>query len=205
MSNRYVSSSGADGPRVSSPARMAQVAAVVCALVFVTFLVLTTSHSAFSSATSNANNSVSSGSVTITDDDSGTALFNVAAATPGVLGTKCITVTYSGSATPTSPVRLYRSAANGGTGLDAYLDLKVEVGTGGSFASCTGFTAGSTLFNGTVQGFAAAQTSYATGIDTTWTPAAASTRTFRFTLTLQDNNAAQSKNATFGYTWELQS
>lgn len=192
--------------RRSSPsARLARVSAVAASLMFVTFLTMTTSRSAFSSATSNTGNSVASGSVVLGDDDSGSAMFNVSNATPGAITPKCITVSYTGTSTPPAAVRLYRNAANTGTGLDTYLDLTIEVGTGGSFSSCSGFSATSTLYTGTVANFASSYTGYGASLSTGWTPTPSSSRTFRYSLSLQNDNAAQGKNATFGYTWEVQS
>jgi hypothetical protein len=113
-------------------------------------------------------------------------------------------VTYTG-VTPSQPVRLYRSAAVTGTGLDQYLDLTIEVGTGGGFGTCTGFTPTGTISTGTLQAFMTARTDFSTGLSTTWTPSGSpQTRVFRFTLSVQDTNAAQAKNANFGFTWEAQ-
>jgi hypothetical protein len=186
---------------------LARVAAVGSALLFVSFLVVSTSRAAFSSTTGNTGNTASAGSVTLTDDDAGSVLFNVSGMAPTDAATECITVTYNGDLTPSAPVQLYRSGAVTGTGLDQYLDLIVEVGTGGSYGSCVGFTPSATLFTGnTVQNFAATHTSYATALSTAWTPTGAGqSRTFRFTITLQDNNSAQSLNVGFGFTWEAQS
>jgi hypothetical protein len=82
--------------------------------------------SAYSSTTSNANNQFQTGSVTLTDNDSEAAMFNMSGARPGDTVSKCITVSYTG--TLTSNVKLY-GAGTGGNGLDEYLDLKVTRGT----------------------------------------------------------------------------
>ncbi len=137
----------------------------------------------------------------ISDDDAGVAMFNVPAMAPGQSVDTCIVVTYSGSLTP-ADVKLY--TAVGGTGLANYLDLQVDIGTGGSFGSCSGFTVSSTPYTGTLAGFAASYTDFATGLGG-WSPAATpESRTYRFTLDLQDNNAAQGLDATATFTWEAQ-
>ena len=186
--------------------RLTKVAAFAFSLLFVSFLVVGTSRGAFSDTTDNVSNSVSAGTVAIVDDDSSSVMFNVSGMVPNDTAVNCIVVTYQGDITPSSPIQLYRSGANTGDGLDQYLDLDVEVGTGGAFGNCTGFSATSTLFNNTLQNFAATHLDFASALGTAWTPTGAGqSRTFRFTLTLQDNNAAQGLSAGFGFTWEARS
>jgi hypothetical protein len=176
-------------------------AAALLSLLMVSVLVVTASRAAFSDTTDNAANSWAAGTVTITDDDSGSAMFSVTAMKPGQTVTNCIAVTYSGTLTP-ADVKLYGST--GGTGLDAYLDTTVEIGTGGSFGDCTGFTTSSTLFSGTLASFASTYTNWASGL-AAWSPASTpESRTFKFTMTLQDDNSAQGLDATATFTWEAQ-
>lgn len=190
-------------PRPASVLRLTRVAAFSFSLLFVSFVVVGTSRGAFSDTTSNTANSVSAGSVSIVDDDSGSVMFNVSGMVPNDTAVNCIVVTYQGDITTSSPIQLYRSGANTGTGLDQYLDLDIDIGTGGSFGDCTGFSSTSTLFNNTLQNFAATHLDFASAQSTAWTPTGSGqTRTFRFTLTLQDDNAAQGLSAGFGFTWE---
>ena len=189
--------------RQAAALRLSRVAAAACSLLFVSFLVVGTSRGAFSDTTSNVANSASAGSVAIEDDDAGSVLFNVSGMVPNDTAVNCIEVTYQGDVTPSAPIQLYRSGANTGDGLDQYLDLDIEIGTGGSFGSCGGFTPSSTLFTNTLQSFAATHLDYATALGTGWSPTGAGqSRTFRFTLTQQDDNAAQGLSAGFGFTWE---
>jgi hypothetical protein len=128
-------------------------------------------------------------------------MFSVTDMKPGDTAINCIVVTYSGSLTP-ADVNLYGST--GGSGLDAYLNTTVEIGTGGSFGDCTGFTATSTLFSGTLASFGATYTNWATGL-AAWSPASTpDSRTFKFTVSLQDDNSAQGLDATATFTWEAQ-
>ena len=84
-----------------------------------------------------------------------------------------------------------------------YLDLTVEQGTGGGFSSCTGFS-GTQIYSGTASGFAGTHTNFGTGL-TGWSPTATpDSRTYRVTVTVQNDNNAQSKTATADYTWEAQ-
>ena len=103
-------------------------------------------------------------------------------------------------------MKLYRSGAVTGTGLEQYLNMTVEIGTGTvAWPDCTGFTPGSTIYaTNTMSNFMSTYTDWNSGL-ATWTPSAGNqSRVFRITLSLQDNNAAQGKDVTFGFTWEAQ-
>ena len=165
--------------------------------------IVTASIAAFSGTTDNSGNTWSTGTVILTDDDGGSGiLFTVVGMKPLDVVTNCIVVTYEGTLLPADVV-LY--GVSGGTGLDAYLDLIVEEGTGGIFDNCSGFSATSTVYTGgTLADFAVAHTNFGNGAGT-WTPSAnPESVTFKFTVTLQDNNAAQSLDATATFTWEAQ-
>ena len=167
--------------------------------------------SAFSSTTSNSGNSFAAGTVSITDDDSGSAMFSLTGLKPGDTSTKCIVVTYTGSLAST--VRLYGTTA--GTGLDSYLDLKVSRGSisSASFPSCSSFTADSTdyigagagvVYNGTLQGYpddyAAGLVDPTSGSPESWTTNEA--HAYQFQVTVQDQDAAQGKSATQTFSWQ---
>jgi len=169
---------------------------------------------AFSATTDNSGNTFSTGTVALSDNDSGAAMLTLTGAKPGDSDTGCIRVTYSGSLPAT--VRLYGTTA--GTGLDPYLTLTVTRGTisSGSFDSCANFTADAAdyvgagagvLYSGSLQGF---PDSYGAGlVDPTsaspesWT--SGEEHAYRFTVTVQDNNAAQGKTATQTFIWEARS
>jgi hypothetical protein len=142
--------------------------------------------------------------VTITDDDGASAMFSAGNMKPGDTVVECITVTYSGSLD--ASVKLYGSLT-AGDGLDDYLDLTVERGSGGSFGDCTGFSASETVYApGTLDGFTGTHTSFGTGAGT-WSPTGGAPdddMTYRFTVTLQDDNNAQGLTTTATFTWEAQ-
>jgi hypothetical protein len=99
----------------------------------------------FSATTQNSGNEISSGTVTLTDNDAGSAQLNITGAKPGDTWTRCIKVTYNGSL----PADVH-SYVVGGTGpLAPYLHLTLSQGTeaAATFPSCTGFTPDAT--NGT--------------------------------------------------------
>ncbi len=177
-----------------------KVGVLAATVLLTTALILTASFAAFSDTTDNTGNTWSAGTVILTDDDLGGIMFTVTDMAPLAPVTKCIVVTYSGSVLP-ADVNLY--GISGGTGLDVYLDVTVEEGTGGTFLDCTGFS-GSTIFTGTLTSFAAAHTNFTNGAGA-WNPAVnPESRTYRFTVTLQDDNGAQGLNATATFTWEAQ-
>ena len=180
-----------------------RVGVLAATVLLTTALILTASFAAFSDTTDNSGNTWSTGTVVLTDDDGGvSAMFTVLDMAPLVPVTECIVVTYEGSLVP-ADVNLY--GVSGGTGLDAYLDVIVEEGSGGTFASCAGFTAiGPAIFTGTLASFAGTHTDFASGAGA-WNPAVnPESRTYRFTVTLQDANGAQGLDATATFTWEAQ-
>jgi predicted ribosomally synthesized peptide with SipW-like signal peptide len=167
-------------------------------------------YSAFSSQTSSAGNAFDAGTVLITDNDTSTAMLALSNAQPGASDTSCILLTYSG--TLASTVRLYGTVAGA---LSPYLTLTVTRGTDSSpgFDSCTGFSADGTDYIGSGNGvvyqgaLSAFPSSYAGGlVDPTsgspesWTTA--ETHSYRFAVTLQNDNNAQGQTATAAFTWE---
>jgi predicted ribosomally synthesized peptide with SipW-like signal peptide len=168
---------------------------------------------AYSATSTSAGNSFAAGTVALADNDSGTALLSLSAAVPGNSDSGCITVSYTGSLA--SAVRLYGTTT--GTGLDAYLDLKVTrggfSGAPPAFDSCTTFTPDATdyigsgsgvIYNGTLQGFpddyAAGHADPLAASPETWTTN--ETHVYKLQVTLQDNPAAQGKDAPQTFTWE---
>lgn len=173
---------------------------IATALLMVTILTMARSNAAFVDTTDNTASSFTTGTVVLTDDDAGAALFTASGMTPGNGVVECITVTYSGTQLP-APVRLYGSTTGG---LDTYLDTTIEVGTGGSFGNCAGFTPTSTVFNNTLENFAATHTDWATGIATFTAAANPTSRTFRVTIDVQNTPAAQGLTSTADFTFETQ-
>ena len=149
---------------------------------------------AFTSTTSNNGNTFSAASITITDDDAGATMFNISNMKPGDTQTKCIVVTNGGAST-FGNVALTPSIS--GTGLQTYLDVNIDRGTGGSFSGgCGSF----------VEVSADIYTGFMTGMATIndgagWT--ASASKTYRVTVSMPGGtaNTAQGLNANFGLTW----
>jgi predicted ribosomally synthesized peptide with SipW-like signal peptide len=187
--------------------RAISVIAALVSLAGVTLLIGRASNAAFTDTTSTTG-SFSAGQVELVDDDAGSATFTVTDMVPGPGSTveECITTTYQGTTPDPGAVHLY-SGGLVDTGLAPHLDVTVEEGTGGSSASCAGFTPGGTIYSGTLSGFDTAHTSYGTGVGT-WNPASTpESTTYRFTATLGSDtpNAAQSTTAAATFVWEVQS
>jgi hypothetical protein len=118
----------------------------------------------FSATTQNSGNEISAGTIAISDNDSGSAMFNITNAKPGDTWTRCIKISYNGSLP--ADVKLYE--LGGGGPLSPYLTLKLEQGTQAesTFPSCTGFTPDGTNGSGTIyqgQAFGSIGNSYETG------------------------------------------
>lgn len=118
---------------------------------------------AFSSQTDNPGNTITAGTVELSDNDGDGALYSMSNAAPGDTTEACIQVTYGGSLDST--VKLYTPSTIGALG--PHVDLTIEPGTQTtpSFPDCTDFTAdGAALFDGTLDGFATAHSSWANGL-----------------------------------------
>jgi Camelysin metallo-endopeptidase len=158
-------------------------------------------YSAFWGRTSSVGNGFSAGTVHLRDNDGGGVMFSVSGMRPTDAARKsCITVTYDGSLD--ADVRLRASVST--TGVEQYVNLTVETGTTTSgYGDCSGFTATQTVYGGTLSTF---PTTWAAGIaepGNPWTTGEA--HAYRFTVTLQNDAAAQGKTATVTFTWEARS
>jgi hypothetical protein len=186
--------------------------AVLAGIIASALLVWHASYAAFSATTSNAGNSWKAGTVHLSDDAAGTALFSTASANmkPGDTVVNCITVSYTGSLA--AAVKLYGSVTAGSPDLGPALSLTVEQVTPAA-GGCSSLTATNTVFNGTLEGGTkpfTAYTNYGNGLATTFAPTAASatpqTAMFRFTVTLAStaDNSLQGGSAQAAFTWEAQ-
>jgi hypothetical protein len=120
--------------------------------------------SAFSSQTDNPGNVVTAGTVALSDNDAGSALYALTAAKPGESQSSCIKVTYTGSLN--ANVRIFTPSTIGELGPNVTLKIDSGTQTTPSFPSCTGFTpdSGGALFEGTLSAFATEHNNFATGV-----------------------------------------
>ncbi|GGJ94290.1 hypothetical protein GCM10010123_25170 [Pilimelia anulata] len=165
----------------------------------------------FSATTSNPGIAFAMGSLSLSDNDSGVALFTVSGMAPGQTASNCIVISYTGAIAST--VKLYTAnynatdgAADGATAPN-WLRMHIQVGTGtcGAPVGLTSVTAGAP---GDTMTTVSGKTNFGNGYGTGWTNATGGdTRVFRFTYTLDSAapNTAQSDGITTDFVWEAQS
>ncbi len=163
-------------------------------------LVVQGSGAAFTATTGNSANTLSAGTVVLSDNDSGVRMFDYAALNGGQVVARCINVSYSG--TLGADIRLHGTAtgslANG-------LAMTVEAGAGSTSADCTGFSSTGTIFTGTLASFASTKNSYANGITGfTATGGVTTTKSYRITMTVSNDSSYQGTSATADFAWEAQ-
>lgn len=166
--------------------------------------------SAYTSVASNEGNTFTAGTIDLTDNDSGSALFNVNGFTPGDAFVRCLRVAYQSTGGVQSNIKLY--GATGGTGLAGYLDLRIRRGTmpaSGSTGDCTGFTPDPVDYDGNGNGvfvdttLDVFPTDYATGItDPVASWSNGDSAVYEITMTVQNDNAAQGLDATQDFSFE---
>ena len=155
--------------------------------------------SAFSSQTDNPGNNVTAGTVTLADNDGGTALYSISNAKPGSSQQSCIRVSYSGSLD--ADVKLFTPSSIGALG--PYVHLTIEPGTQAvpSYPDCSAFSAdaGGAIFDDTLNNL---PTSYAGGVSdfpgatTKW--ANGNAVVYRVTATLSSSAPDSAQGATTG-------
>lgn len=179
---------------------------VVCALTAAASAVV---FSAFTSTAKNAGNTFQAGSISLTANTPGTAVFGMTGLKPGDTQARCIRVGMAAAGGLLSSVRLYgtttSSTASGG--LARYLALKV---TRGSFPGaapagndCSGFTAdpaGAVLFDGTLSAYPATYGTGVTDASPAWKDADAAV--YRLEVTALDDDRAQGLDATTSFAFE---
>lgn len=198
--------------RTTRARRILTTAAAPIAILVAGLFVWQGSSAAFTAQTRNIGNSWETGTVVLTDDDLGAATFQISSVIPGQSGTRCITVTSTSTATGVVKMYLARLGANG---LQDYVKLSIELGTGGSFADCTGFVPDIVDVTEPIplSAIAGLYTSYATG-GLPWSTtgdADGESRTYRVGwvfdttgLTQTQIDALQGKSASADVVWELE-
>jgi hypothetical protein len=198
-------------------------------------LIWQASTAAFSDATSNGPNTLGAGTVTIADDDGGSAMFTAANLAPGATDTMCVGVRYTGSLSP-SAIRMYftgRQESDAGTAYAAWqnnstfsemdddttmqiqvssADLAANPGMGSAAANCTpaGYGAYSDVVAaGTgLNTLLNSYTAVGSSLPSQWgTIVANQWRIFKLTyiFSAAAGNSAQGDGVKFTVVWEAQS
>jgi len=180
------------------------------AVLLAGLLVWQGSNAAFSAQTHNNGNNWETGTVALTDDDAGTAMFGLANMVPMQTGSRCITVT-ADTSVPGGIKTDVPTLTIGG--LENYLDVVIEQGSGGSFAGgCSGFVNEQTEASQTLTNLYTDHHDYTNAVDHLfWNKAAGvESRTFKITwtfnttsLTVDQVNALQGKDVGAVFEWEL--
>lgn len=165
--------------------------------------------SAFTATTANAGNSIESGSVALSDNDSGSAMYNITNGRPTESQDFCIKVSYGGSLASTVKLYMATAVTNG-----SLFNIQVERGNSLSdFGdACTDFVADATIFGpDTLENFQVAHSSWANGLDagdgTAWD--FGESIDYRFTITTNDDPTVDAHTVAMSsglhdFTWEAQ-
>lgn len=190
--------------------RTLMLASTPVAVLLAGLMVWQGTNAAFSAQTQNGNNTWGTGSVSISNNSNGTAMFTLPRVVPGQSGRNCILVT----ATPNVPgkVRTYVQGLQDG-GLANYVSVTMEKGTGnGLFGDCTGFSADEqATASKTLTEAAAGYNSYANGVLEWIVPAGTSTEMYQISWTFDTSaltqaqvDGLQGQGAIVNIVWELQ-
>lgn len=209
----------------STGLRSLLVAAVPVGLVLSTAVVWQSTAAAFTATTDNSGNTWQTGSVVLTDNDGGSALFSSALDSglkPGSARSGCIRVDYTGSLA--ASIKLYvTTPTSGAVALDPYLVMSIEQGQNVTSATTvapdcsSGFTSTSTptfLYNtkvasdptstqtATMSALKSAAHDYATGLTVGTAVTQNTSLTFKFTYSVKDDNNAQNVQSMANFVWE---
>ncbi|KAA1427556.1 hypothetical protein [Nocardioides antri] len=195
----------------SRTSRIAVAAATPVAIVAAAAMIWQSSNAAFTGSTRNSGNNWAAGAVALTDDDNGSARFQVQNMVPGQTDSKCLKVTANASVPGT--VKGYAvNPTSSVHGLESRIKIAIQAGTGGGFGSCDGFTSEETLISGVTLGQLATVDTYEEGIGGWDVTAGTHSRTYRVTWTfdttgMTQNQIDQLQGAQTGIDmqWELRS
>ncbi|UDY24154.1 hypothetical protein [Nocardioides sp. Kera G14] len=192
-------------------AKITAACATPLAVVAAGALVWQGSYAAFTGQTRNSGNDWSTGSVALTDDDRGGAMFQVSNITPGDTDSKCITVTANASVPGTVKGYAVNPTFSSST-LAQHILVTIQEGNGGSFQDCTGFQAvGDVAQDVSLATFAQAS-NYSNAVGGWDVAAGTQSRTYKMTwrfdttgMTQTEIDSLQGAHAGLDMQWELQS
>jgi hypothetical protein len=168
-------------------------AAAVSALLIATLVVNRSSEGLVTDG-SVARTALASGTISLNDDDSGRALFDLSNMAPGRPIVQCLEVEYAGSIVPVDMILLVESAGD----LGPYLNLSIDEGSGGGFEACETFVQSVRLYDGTLSDIASGDP-LRVGVILN----SDERRSYRITFGLQDEQEALGRAATADFIWEV--
>ena len=168
-------------------------AAAVSALLIAT-LVVNRSGDALATDGTVSGSALTSGTISLVDDDSGRSLFDLSDMAPGRPVERCLQVVYEGSIVPVDLIL----AADASGRLGEFLDLSIEEGVGGTFESCDDFVATGYVYQGTLSDLATGES-----LDLGRILNTGEGRTYRFAFDLRDEQDALGLVTTADFVWEV--
>lgn len=197
--------------REESPAASLGILALALGCLAVFFAVglfvwsgVTTASARISASTSNESSLLTAASIDLvvegSDDVAATRLaIDAAGLYPGLQMERCFAVTYLGTAEAV-PVRLF-GQPDDGTGLEQFIDTKVELGTGTDL-ECSDFDLTRSIFENSLVMLWDTHGSYDAGLELMGAAADGETTWVRVTVEVVDDNRAQGLTAAFWLTIE---
>ncbi|MGW4027786.1 hypothetical protein ACWEFL_00465 [Streptomyces sp. NPDC004838] len=162
-------------------------------------LVWSATNADWSATSSNSGNTWTSGSFGLAND-SKVPMFDVEDMQPGDRGSNCIRIK-SNTDFP-SVLKVYSSSPNWPNNFQSFVNLRIEVGSGGDAGDCKGFTRRETVFRGTLDTFVAVHTDFRTGVGPSPLRGAVSFR-IAWEFSRSAPNGSQSTNTNeVTFTWE---
>jgi len=137
------------------------------------------------------------GGIDLSNDGGGTT-FRLDGLVPSRPVSTCLSVRYANALSP-SAIYLYVIARR--AALAPYVSLVIEVGAGGGHASCAGFTATEVVYQDTLARLIANHHDSGSGLPVLRVGDAEGQATFRITVVVHDDNAAQNLDADFDLVW----
>jgi hypothetical protein len=191
--------------------KIAVAAATPVAVIAAAALIWQSSNAAFSGTTRNSGNNWATGEVALSDDDSGSARFQVERMTPGATDTKCITV--SANASVPGIVKGYAvNPVSSPQGLENHIMVTIRAGSGGDFGSCDTFVSEVVLVPRASLTQLATYNSFASGVGGWNVTAGTHSRTYELTWTFDTTGLSQAQvdqlqgaKTGIDLQWELQS
>ncbi|MFB6978630.1 hypothetical protein [Streptomyces scopuliridis] len=182
---------------------LAKVVPVPLGLLLSGALVWGATNADWSGTSSNSGNTWTAGTMGVAND-SKVPMFRVKNMRPGDTGSNCIKIK-SNADFPTA-LKLYSDAPGWPSNFQSFINLTIEVGSGGDAGNCHGFTPHKTAFDGTLDQFVALHTDFRTGVGP-WTlpgrpPNSLSFRiAWKFSPSAPDGSQGEATNEA-SFTWE---
>lgn len=133
-------------------------------------------------------------------DSGGVPVLSGADLAPGGFLENCVVLTYSNLNASRNGIGMYGLPS--GNGLANYLDFTVEIGNGGVFGDCSGFS-GARVFNGTLAAFGQSHPAPASQLLLATVANPNGDLTVRMRLRLRDDNRAQGRTSAAVLAWTV--